>query len=62
METGYYSGRIEFKWIREQFANATGYLIEHLDGFRTTMLLVNIRDFTYAGLRADNNEIISTQM
>ncbi|MCH2331479.1 MAG: hypothetical protein MK312_08090 [Roseibacillus sp.] len=46
METGYYSGRIEFKWIREQFANATGYLIEHLDGFRTTMLLVNIRDFT----------------
>ena len=62
METGYYSGRIEFKWIREQFANATGYLIEHLDGFRTTMLLVNIRDFTYAGLRADNNEIISTLM
>ena len=26
------------------------------------MLLVNIRDFTYAGLRANNNEIISTQM
>ena len=62
VETGYYSGRIDFKWVREQFANATGYLIEHLDGFRTTMLLVNIRDFNYAGLRADNNEIISTQM
>ena len=62
VETGYYSGRIDFKWIREQFANATGYLIEHLDGFRTTMLLVNIRDFNYAGLRADNDEVISTQM
>ena len=62
VETGYYSGRIDFDWVRRKFGSATGYLIEHLDGFRTTMLLVNIRDFNYAGLRADNDEVISTQM
>ena len=26
-----------------------GYLIEHRDGFRTTMVLADIRDFNYAG-------------
>ena len=29
---------------------------------RTTMMLTSIRDFNYAGLRADNGEIVSTQM
>lgn len=62
VETGFYSGKLDFKWARKNFAEATGYLIEHLDGFRTTMLLVDIRDFNYAGLRADNKEIVSTQM
>jgi hypothetical protein len=62
VETGYYTGRITFDWARETFKNATGYIVEHLDGFRTTMLLVGIRDFNYAGLRADNGEVISTQM
>ena len=38
------------------------YFIEHLDGFKTTMILTSIRDFNYAGLRADDNSIISTQM
>ena len=62
VETGYYSDRITFKWARAKFPSAVGYFIKHLDGFRTTMFLVGIQDFNYAGLRADNDEIISTQM
>jgi hypothetical protein len=38
------------------------YFIEHRDGFRTTMFLCPIQDFNYAGLRSDNDEIVSCQM
>ena len=38
------------------------YFIEHVDGFRTTLFLAPIRDFNYAGLRADDGRIISCQM
>jgi len=62
VEGGYYTDRITFQWARATFPKATGYFIEHLDGFRTSMFLVNIRDFNYAGLRADTDEIISCQM
>ena len=59
---GYYTGKITFDWARKTFPNAWAYFIKHLDGFKTTMLMASIQDFNYAGLRADNNEIISTQM
>ena len=59
---GYYTGKITFDWVKRTFPNPLAYFIEHLDGFKTTMILTSIRDFNYAGLRADNNEIISTQM
>ena len=59
---GYYAGKITFDWVKRTFPNPLAYFIEHLDGFKTTMILTSIRDFNYAGLRADNNEIISTQM
>lgn len=62
VEGGYYTDRITFEWARDTFSKATGYFIEHLDGFLTSMFLVNIRDFNYAGLRADTDEIISCQM
>ncbi|MEC9331756.1 MAG: hypothetical protein VX409_04905 [Verrucomicrobiota bacterium] len=62
VEGGYYTGKITFDWARKTFPNPTAYFIEHNDGFRTTMVLTNIRDFNYAGLRADNDEIVSTQM
>jgi len=37
--------------IKEVNPNATGFIIEHVDGFRTTMLMLNgfVDDFTYAG-------------
>ena len=62
VEGGYYINRITFDWARRVFPNALAYFIEHRDGFRTTMFLVSIRDFNYAGLRSDNGEIISCQM
>ena len=62
VEGGYYTGVITFEWAREVFPDALAYFIEHRDGFRTTMFLVAIRDFNYAGMRADNGEIVSCQM
>lgn len=59
---GYPSDRISLEWARRAFPNAIGYFIEHRDGFRTTMILASISDFNYAGLRGDNDQIISTQM
>ena len=36
--------------------------IDHRDGFRTTLFMLNIRDFNYAGLNSRTGEIISCQM
>ena len=51
-------------WIRQSSPEAVGYFIEHYDGFRTTMFLLNglVQDFTYAGLEKGNGKIISCQM
>ena len=62
VEGGYYTDRISFEWARKVFPDALAYLIEHRDGFRTTMILVGIQDFNYAGLRKDTGEIVSCQM
>ncbi len=60
--TGYVSNAVTFEWARTLFPDMLGYLIEHVDGFRTTLFLAAIQDFNYAGLRADSNAIISCQM
>jgi hypothetical protein len=62
VEGGYYTDRISVEWARKKFPDTIAYFIEHLDGFRTTMFLTGIRDFNYAGLRADTGEIVSCQM
>ncbi len=62
VEGGYYTDRISVEWARKTFPDTTAYFIEHLDGFRTTMFLTGIRDFNYAGLRADTGEVVSCQM
>ncbi len=62
VEGGYYTGPISFDWARKTFPDALGYLIEHLDGFRTSIFLIGIQDFNYAGLRSDTGDIISCQM
>jgi hypothetical protein len=62
VDTGYPTASVTFEWARKNLQGTTGYLIEHLDGYRTTMLMTNIRDFNYAGMRKDTGEIVSCQM
>ncbi len=62
VETGYVSDAVTFEWARKAMPNIVAYLIEHVGGFRTTLILAPIRDFNYAGLRADNGEVVSCQM
>lgn len=62
VETGYPTSAVSFRWARNVLKESTGYIIEHRDGFRTTLLLAPIQDFNYAGLRSDNGDIISCQM
>ena len=62
VETGFPTDRVTFEWAQKVFPEAVGYIIEHLDGFRTTMLLVKgLQDFNYAGM-LESGEIISCQM
>ena len=59
---GWTTGPVTFDWARTALADSTGYLVDHRDGFRTTMIMAPLRDFTYAGLRADTGEIVSCLM
>lgn len=61
VETGYPTAPVSMEWFRATCPGTTGYLIEHLDGLRTTMLLTGIQDFNYAGQLADGT-IVSCQM
>jgi hypothetical protein len=51
------------EFLQRASPTAVAYFIEHNDGFRTTMFLLNncVRDFTYAGLSRDG-KITSCQM
>lgn len=62
VQGGYPTDRVTFEWARQTLPETLGYLIEHRDGFRTTLLLTAIRDFNYAGWRRDTGEIVSCQM
>lgn len=54
----------DLDWIEERAPKAVAYFIEHLDGFQTTLFLLNglLQDFNYAGLVRTTGEIISCQM
>lgn len=62
VDGGYPSAPVTFEWAKQALPNTTGYLIEHRDGFRTSIYMTGIRDFNYAGMRADNGEIVGCQM
>ncbi len=62
VENGFLTAPLSFEWVRKVFPEPVAYFIEHRDGFRTTLFLLAIQDFNYAGLRADTDEIISCQM
>lgn len=62
VETGYPSDAVTFAWAKKTFPDMIAYFIDHVGGFRTTLFLAAIHDFNYAGLRADNGQIVSCQM
>ena len=70
VEGGYPTAPVTYEWAKATFGaddgerrrRITGYFIEHLDGFHTAIFLTGIRDFNYAGKRADTGEILSCQM
>lgn len=61
VDNGYPTAPITLDWAVESLPNTIGFFVEHLDGFRTTAFLTDIRDFNYAGMRADTDEIIGCQ-
>ena len=62
VDEGYPSDRVTYAWARRALPDTVGYLIEHLDGFRTSILLTGIRDFNYAGYIAPQDQVIDCQM
>ena len=61
VETGFPTAPVSMEWLKETMPNTTGYLIDHHDGLRTTIMLTGIQDFNYAGM-LDDGSIISCQM
>jgi hypothetical protein len=53
----------DLDWVRSASPGATGYFIEHRDGFQTSMFLLNglVQDFTYGG-RTRSGRMYSCQM
>jgi hypothetical protein len=51
-------------WLRKNYKTPIAYFFEHLDGFRTSLFLLNglVADFNYAGLVQGTGEILSCQM
>ena len=62
VKEGYVEDPISVEWAQRALPDTLAYFIQHRDGFRTTLFLTGIQDFNYAGLRSDNDEIISCQM
>jgi hypothetical protein len=62
VSNGFPTGAVTLEWAQKSFADPVAYFIDHRDGFRTTLFLLAIQDFNYAGLRADNGEVIACQM
>ena len=62
VQEGYPTDPVSFDWARRTLPDTLAYLIEHRDGFRTSIFLTGIRDFNYAGYLADTGEILSCQM
>lgn len=62
VKSGYPTDRITFDWARAAFPEGWAYFIEHRDGFHTTLFMLGIQDFNYAGLNRRTGEILSCQM
>jgi hypothetical protein len=61
VDNGFPTAPVDIAWAKTALPNTTAYFIEHLDGFQTSVFMTGIRDFNYAGMRADNGEIVGCQ-
>lgn len=61
-EEGYPTDAVGLDWARRVFPDAYAYFVQHRDGFRTTLFMLPIRDFNYAGLDGESGAITSCQM
>ena len=61
VEGGYPTAPVTYEWAKSTLRDSVAYFVEHRDGFRTTVVLTQIRDFNYAGYLAAG-EILSCQM
>lgn len=62
VKDGFPTDAVTFDWARRTFPEGWAYFIDHRDGFRTTLFMLGIQDFNYAGLNSHTGEIISCQM
>jgi hypothetical protein len=62
VDGGFPTDAVTFEWARRSLPDTLGYLIEHRDGFRTSIFLTAIHDFNYAGFLPDKGETLSCQM
>jgi hypothetical protein len=62
VEDGFPTAAVSYEWAQQVFPDPIAYFIEHRDGFRTSMFLLPIRDFNYAGHRSDTDEVMACQM
>ncbi len=55
---------LDIDWFQEASPNSVMYFIEHIDGFKTTLLLMNglLLDFNYAGRMQNSDDLFSCQM
>jgi hypothetical protein len=58
---GFPDAPVDLAWARRVFPDGWAYFVEHRDGFRTTLFMLGIRDFNYAG-RLAGGRILSCQM
>jgi hypothetical protein len=58
---GYPTAPVTFEWARKAFPEGWAYFIDHRDGLKTSMFMLAIRDFNYAGLNRETGEITSCQ-
>jgi hypothetical protein len=62
IQRGYVSDHVSNEWVHKLLATSVAYFIDHRDGFKTTLFLLPILDFNYAGLNGETGAIISCQM
>lgn len=61
---GYMFSSPDLNWLEQHCKSPIVFYVEHRDGFRTTMMLLNdlVQDFTYAGRLARSGKVMSCQM